>query len=126
VAGRVSGGLLRRALSRGSILFAAGAALLGNLIDYGLGEHRETGVLSAEFAVSTVVDFGLSIATGLGSAALVAGTAALMGATLPLWGAVALTGIASLGIGLLLDSAGVADVAQEGILSTFRGGGPEG
>jgi hypothetical protein len=125
IAGRVSGGLLGRSVSRVSVLFSAGTALLGNLIDYGLGEHRETGVLSAEFAVSTLVDFGLALATGIASAALVALGATLVGATLPIWGAVALTGLVGLGIGLLLEAVNAGDAIQGWIMTSITGGSSE-
>jgi hypothetical protein len=121
IAGRVRGGLLGRAVSRSSLLFAVGTALLGNLIDYGFGEHRDTGVISWDFAVSTTVDFGLSLLTGVVAAALVGGAIALVGVSLPLWAALGATAILGVGIGLGLEAIGVGGAVEQGLLSWISG-----
>src|SRR3990170_9168965 len=92
---RITGrGLLRGALSKGALGISAVTSLAVNLYDYGLGENRNKGILSPEFAASTMVDYGLGAGAGLLAAGIVTvggiaatGLLALVGITVtaPLW-----------------------------------------
>nr|NIS83577.1 hypothetical protein [Anaerolineales bacterium] len=70
---RITGrGLIKGALSKGTWIIALATSVVGNVIDYGFGEKRDTGILSQEFAVSTAVDTVMAVGTGLAAAAIVA------------------------------------------------------
>jgi hypothetical protein len=99
--------IIEAANSNVAVGFAVGVPVAVNLYDYGVGDHRDVGIGSPEFAASTLVDVGKSAAVGLAAAGIVAGglvLAAAVGgagvataiATAPAWliiGAVALVGL---------------------------------
>ncbi len=70
---------MRGSVTKFSLGISALASVGTNLYEYGLGDHKDKGVGSQEFWVSTGVDFGLSVATGISAAAMVAAGAALFG-----------------------------------------------
>jgi len=101
--------LVRGTFSRGSLGTALITSVAGNIYDYGWGDHRDVGIRSQEFAVSTGVDFGMAVGTGLAAAGLVAGAvagAAALGATAPVWLAIGATVAVGLGIGWVMDQFG--------------------
>jgi hypothetical protein len=105
--------IVRGALSKSAWIIALGTSLIGNVIDYGSGRHRDTGIRSQEFVVSTAVDTVLAVGTGIGAALLVTGAAALFAVSLPVGAGIALTAVAGIGIGLLLDATGIAQAAKD-------------
>jgi len=131
--GSITGrGLLRGALSKGPLGISAVTSLAANLLDYGLGKNKDKGILSPEFAASTMVDYGLAAGAGLlaaGGVAIVGGlaTAGLvaLGATFtaPLWLAVGATAAVGLVIGLALDHFGVGDSLKAKVVDGFKAWG---
>ncbi|MCJ7677720.1 MAG: C39 family peptidase [Anaerolineales bacterium] len=73
-----SSSLLRSAFTKFSLGISGLVAVGTNLYDYGLGEHRNEGVGSQQFWVSTGVDFGTSVFVGSGSAVAVAGVSVIV------------------------------------------------
>jgi len=73
-------------------------------------------VKNREFWVSTVVDFGISVAVGFVAAAIVAAASAgltvALGFTVPLWLAVGATAILSVGIGMWIDAKGYPEMVK--------------
>jgi hypothetical protein len=72
------------------------AAVGTNLYEYGLGEHKDKGVGSQEFWVSTGVDFGLSILTGIVAACGLTAVMAALGVAVvsgPVWVGAAVAGV---------------------------------
>ena len=130
---RITGrGLLRGALSKGALGISAVTSLAVNLYDYGLGENRNKGILSPEFAASTMVDYGLAAGAGLLAAGIVTvggiaatGLLALVGITVtaPLWLAIGATAIVGLGIGVALDHFGVGDGLKAKVVDGFKAWG---
>ena len=113
-ASRVNGAVAQSFTGWGALGMSAATALGTNLLDYGVGAHADIGIMSQEFAVSTVVDTAIGYAVGAGAALLVGaaiGTAA---------GPIALvvgTAVVATGAMLVLDSYGVPDMATNGINS---------
>jgi len=124
--------LIKGARSKWALGISAVTSLAANLYDYGLGEHRDKGILSPEFAASTMVDYGLAAGAGLvaaGTVAIVGGLAtaglAALGLTVtaPLWLALGATAIVGVGIGLALDHFGVGDGLKAKVVDGFKAWG---
>ena len=117
---RITGrGLLRGALSKGALGISAVTSLAANLYDYGLGKHRDKGILSKEFAASTMVDFGMAAVTGLaaaGAVGLVLAGGALLGITAPVSVAIVLTAGVGLAMGAILDRSGVGESLKKKVV----------
>jgi len=95
--GTTSGSLVAKAVSPFSLGVTALASVGTNLYDYGLGEHKNEGIWSRGFWVSTAVDFVVPIAIGILTAAavwLVAGAAVAAGAATATVGPVAIVAAA--------------------------------
>lgn len=84
-----------------------------NLFEYGLGDHREEGIGSQEFWVSTGVDFGLSVVTGIiaatGVAIVAAGAAVVVGTAVAAPALVIGAAIAGLGLSLYAEHKDIPD-----------------
>ncbi len=109
-----SDSLLRNSVTKYSLAISALASVGTNLYEYGLGEHKDKGVGSQEFWISTGVDFGLSITTGVFAAGMVATGMALAG-VVTVTGPV-LIAAAALGVGLSIISelVGLAPALKDG------------
>lgn len=104
--------LVTGALSKASWITAGVTALIGNVIDYGVGKNKDKG-FGQEFVVSTAVDIVMTIGIGfLAAGAVALGTAAL-GVTLAVPAAIAATVVVGLVIGGVLDSAGVGAYVKD-------------
>jgi len=107
--------LLRSAAGKASLVVSAVASLGTNLYEYGLGEHKDKGIGSQEFWVSTGVDFGLSISIGLFAAAFVVGVAAATGAVVAAPVLLVATPIVGVILGVGAEIAGVAPTMKDGL-----------
>jgi hypothetical protein len=112
VAEATGSSLLRSSVSKASLITAALATIGTNLNDYGLGEHKDEGVGSQEFWVSTGVDLGLAVGTGFVAAVVVAGAVSIGIVSAP--AALVVVGMLAVGISLGIDWAGVPDALKEG------------
>lgn len=88
IAARTSGGLLRSAVSKGSLALAGVTSLASNLWTFGTNPAEgetfwDRTVRNREFWVSTAVDFAVSVAVGVAAAAVVAGVITLFAASFP-------------------------------------------
>ena len=105
--------LVRSAVSGSSLIVSGIGSSVLNLYEYGLGEHKEEGIGSQQFWVSTGVDFALSVGIGTGSALVIAGVAAIAAAafTAAIAAPVLVIGAALVGLGgsILLDIVDVPD-----------------
>jgi hypothetical protein len=98
-----SGSSLLKKWAKG-LRVSLGIPVVVNLVDYGIGEHSDVGVVSNEFAASTMVDMAYAGLTGIAAAGVVAGGAAFLGGVLgiaaiasaPLWA----TALVAAGLGI--------------------------
>ncbi len=75
----IGSSLVKGSVGKSNILISLVASVGVNLYDYGLGEHKDEGIGSQEFWVSTGVDFGTALFIGAAAATAVAAVA--IGAT---------------------------------------------
>jgi len=124
--------LLKGARSKWALGISAVTSLAANLYDYGLGKNKDKGILSPEFAASTMVDYGLAAGAGLVAAGIVTaggiaatGLLALVGitATAPAWLPIVVTAGVGLVIGLGLDYLGVGDGLKAKVVDGFKAWG---
>jgi hypothetical protein len=108
----INSAITKSSMGWGAFGFALGTAVVGNAIDYGIGEHASTGIVSQEFAVSTAVDTALGYVVGAGTAALV-GLA--LGASAPVLAVAAVTVVAGVGAAYLVNRAGIPKITKDGI-----------
>ena len=101
--------------ARGTIGVGLVTSIVSNLWDYTVGTQRETGILSKEFAISTGVDFALSVGTGLTAALGVALFTAAFAISAPVWATIGAAAIVGIGIGLALDATGVGAALKRGV-----------
>jgi len=116
-------GLLKNALSKGALLINMGVSVVQNLWFFGTNPEEgatfwDRTIRNPRFWISTAVDFGLAVATGVAAAAIVGGIAAgaaAMGVATPLWVAVFATAMVGVGLGWGLDRMGVPDKIKKWI-----------
>jgi len=119
VARTTGSSLIRGAAGKSNLIISGVAAIGTNLYDYGLGDHKDEGIGSQEFWVSTGVDFGAAITIGVAAAMSVAlvgvGITALMGAVVSAPVLIGDAMLAGLVAGVLVEAAGIASATKEGI-----------
>jgi hypothetical protein len=130
VARITSQNLISRAASNSGLAIPMVTSVGINLYDYTLGENRDVGVASPEFAASTMVDCVVSAGTGLAAAGAVAGLISAAGvigltaiATAPLWAAIAATAFIGVGLGLLVDTFVDTDAIKDRVADGIRAWG---
>lgn len=99
--------------------FTALISLATNAIDFTFGENKDKGVVSNEFAASTMVDFAQAGLIGVGSAVLVGGIFTTFAISAPLWvPALIATGV-GIGAGLLFDHFVDTDILKQKVANGF-------
>lgn len=101
-------GIFKSSAKNVPVLFSFGVSLLVNIYEYQWGEHKDKGVISQEFGVSTIVDTAFAVGTGLLAAGAVAIVLAALGvgavvSTPALIAVAATTALLAIGIGLFVD-----------------------
>ncbi len=101
-------GIFKSAAKNGTVLFSFGVSTVVNIYDYQWGEHKDKGVLSQEFGVSTIVDTVFAVGVGLLAAGAVAVGVAIFSAgvvvsTPALVAIAAITALTAIGLGLVVD-----------------------
>ncbi len=111
IAGTTGKGLLKGAVSKGSLALAGLVAFGTNLLEFGSGkkfgtpEYWDATVRNREFWVSTAVDFAVSVVVGVAAAAVVAAAVSAVpllfaGAVVSLPVAIVATAVVGIGLGI--------------------------
>lgn len=107
--------------------FSLGIPVVINLVDYGIGENSDIGVVSNEFAAPTTVDMAYAGLTGLAAAGVVAGGVAFLGgildiaaiASAPLWATALVAAGLGIAFGAIIDQVIDTDELKRNVANGF-------